>query len=215
MPLDKQPIRTYYDQCDRNPDGRYRSWEHCYRFFQEHCLDLLHVKKTAALQLGFYLASWGMYRGSSFLLQHAFTAHLPVIHVLASPQFSDLWQRDVGTQDGDVELAETLLALVDSVKAAYKRFGTPTDTLATKILLGTVGCLPACDRYFIRGFRKQGYPYSGVNLPLVNRILEFVTRNRRELAETQATIFDRGGLRYPLMKLVDMYFWQLGFDQSS
>ena len=132
-----QTIDTYYEQGVRDPDGRYRSWEHCYGFFREHCRDLLQADNTAALQLGFYLASWGMYRGSSFLLQRTYTAHRPVIHALASPQFSNLWQRDVGTHDDDGELAVTIMALVESVKASYERFGKPTDTLATKVLLGT------------------------------------------------------------------------------
>ena len=210
-----QPICTYYEQCDGDPDGRYRSWEHCYGFFRKHWRDLLQVEKTAALQLGFYLASWGMYRGSSFLLQHTYTAHLPVIRVLASPQFSNLWRRDVGTHDDDVELAATIMALVESVKAAYERFGKPTDTLTTKVLLGTVGCLPACDRYFIQGFRARGSPYSCLNRSFVDRILRFGIDNRLELAALQAMIIDRGGLRYPLMKLVDMHFWQIGFDLKS
>ena len=210
-----QTIGTYYEQCVRNPDGRYRSWEHCYGFFREHCRDLLPADNTAALQLGFYLASWGMYRGSSFLLQHTYTAHIPAIHALASPQFSNLWQCDVGTHDDHVELAATIMALVESVRAAYERFGKPTDTLATKVLLGTVGCLPACDRFFIQGFRAQGYRYSSLNGRFVDRILRFCIGNRPELAKLQSMIIRRGGPRYPLMKLVDMHFWQIGFDLES
>ena len=210
-----QTIDTYYEQGVRDPDGRYRSWEHCYGFFREHCRDLLQADNTAALQLGFYLASWGMYRGSSFLLQRTYTAHRPVIHALASPQFSNLWQRDVGTHDDDGELAVTIMALVESVKASYERFGKPTDTLATKVLLGTVGCLPACDRFFIQGFRAQGYPYSCLNGRFVERIIRFCIDNRLELAQLQSMIIDRGGPRYPLMKLVDMHFWQIGSDLES
>ena len=107
------------------------------------------------------------------------------------------------------------MALVESVKAAYERFGNPTDTLATKVLLGTVGCLPACDRFFIQGFKAQGYPYSCLNGPFVDRILPFCIDNRLELAELQSMIIDRGGPRYPLMKLVDMHFWQIGADLAS
>ena len=210
-----QTIGRYYDeQCVRDPDGRGRSWEHCYRFFREHCGDLRQVEDTAALHLGFYLASWGMYRGSSFLLQRAYTAHLPVIRALASPKFSNLWQLDVGTHDDDVELVATIMALVESVKAAYERFGKPTDTLASKVLLGTVGCLPACDRFFIQGF-SDGSPYSCLNGLFVGRILRFCIDKRLELAELQSMIIDRGGPRYPLMKLVDMHFWQTGFDLES
>jgi hypothetical protein len=36
-------------------------------------------KDAAALQLGFYLASWGMYRGSSFLLRRWSTVHVVVV----------------------------------------------------------------------------------------------------------------------------------------
>ena len=210
-----QTIGTYYEQCVRDPDSRYRSWEHYYGFFRAHCTDLRQVENSAALQLGFYLASWGMYRGSSFLLRRTYTAHMPVIGVLASPRFSNLWQRDVGTRDVDVELTVMIMALMESVKIAYERFGKPTDTLATKVLLGTAGCLPACDRFFIKGFRAQGFPYSCVNGRFVDRILRFCIDNRPELAELQSMIIDRGGPRYPLMKLADMHFWQIGFDLES
>ena len=152
-----QTIGGYYEHCVHDPHSRYRSWEHCFGFFRKYWSELRQVEDIAALQLGFYLASWGMYRGSSFLLQRTYTAHMPVIRALASRQFSNLWQRDVGTRDDDIELGATIMALVESVKVAYEQFGKPTDTLATKVLLGTVGCLPACDRYFIQGFRAQGF----------------------------------------------------------
>src|SRR5271157_828470 len=80
---------------------RYRSWEHCYGYFHRTTpRDIAADRNQAALQLGFYLASWGMYRGSSFLLQHAYTVHLGVIERLVSPQFSVLWGKDLG---GDVK----------------------------------------------------------------------------------------------------------------
>ena len=210
-----ETIGRYYDECASDPHGRYRSWEHCYRFFRKHRSDLLQVEDAAALQLGFYLASWGMYRGSTFLLQRAYTANIPVIRALASPQFTDLWRADVGAHDDDAKLAATIMEVVESVKAAYEPFGNATDTLATKVLLGTVGCLPACDRFFIEGFRERGFPYSRLNGLFVDRILRFCMDNRPELAKLQSAIIDRGGLRYPLMKLVDMHFWQIGADLES
>ena len=53
----EQTISKYYKECGK--DGRYRSWDHCHSFFQEHHENLLKVQDNAALQLGFYLASWG------------------------------------------------------------------------------------------------------------------------------------------------------------
>jgi hypothetical protein len=38
---------------------------------------------------------------------------------------------------------------------------------------------------------------------------------REALREQQERIQQSGGMRYPLMKLVDMYFWQIGFERAQ
>jgi hypothetical protein len=40
----------------------------------------------------------GMYRGSGFLLQHAYTVHLGVIDQLVAPRFSVLWGQEFGSR---------------------------------------------------------------------------------------------------------------------
>ena len=217
-----QTIRRYYEkQCGR-PDARGRSWDHCYGFFQKNREDLLdvEVQDTAALHLGCYLASWGMYR-SPFLREHAYTVHKPVIRALASPPFSILWQRDVGARDNDDQLSGTIMDLVKEVETEYReRMGKQqqkdTDTLVTKVLLGTVGCLPARDTFFEKGFKEwfkaQESTYGGLNERFVKRILRVCISHRRKLAGLQPKILDLGGRPYPLMKLVDMHFWQIGLE---
>ena len=203
--------------CARaHPHHRYRSWEHCYRFFQSKTREALAAEKdVAALHLGFYLASWGMYRGSSFLLQHSYTVHEGVVEKLASTRFSDLWGTEIGSQESDVQLVPLILDAVNTIKEAYKPFGVATDTLATKVVLGTLGCLPACDRFFVNGFKKSGRQYSYVNRMFVRRILHFCTTCKTELRCEQTRIKDRDDISYPLMKLVDMYFWQCGYESKS
>ena len=52
---------------------RFNSWNNCYSFFQNKYFKYNSdddYDDRAALHLGFYLASWGMYRGSTFLLQN-------------------------------------------------------------------------------------------------------------------------------------------------
>lgn len=212
----RDTIGRYCDKQCRDPDGRGRSWEHCYEFFQKNCRDLLLLEDTAALHLGFYLASWGMYRGA-FLREHAYTVHKPVIRALVSRQFSNLWQHDVGTHDADVELAAAIMELAREVETEYReRMGKQqqknTDVLVTKVLLGTVGCLPAPDTFFEKGFKAQGYVYGDLDEGFVQRILTFCVENRSELAKIQSIIVEWSGLRYPFMKLVDMHFWQIGMD---
>lgn len=65
-----QLIRAYHGDLAGDEHHRYRSWEHCYRFFRRAgAAEISNQRDHAALHLGFYLASWGMYRGSSFLLK--------------------------------------------------------------------------------------------------------------------------------------------------
>ena len=101
---------------------------------------------------------------------------------------------------------------------AYRPFGSTvesrqvTDTLVTKVLLGTFGCLPACDRFFIAGFRNAGFNYSRVNQNFVVQVLDFCRENLDDLRNARPSVKSTGGVRYPLMKLVDMYFWQIGYE---
>lgn len=209
-------VAAFHRALAKDPHHRYRSWEHCYSFFRRTTpADISDQRDIAALQLGFYLASWGMYRGSSFLLQRAYTAHLGVIDCLVTPRFAPLWEKDVGAESEDSGLVPIILAAVDGVRDAYAPFGKPTDALVTKVLLGTFGCLPACDRFFIKGFRRAGFQYSRLNERFVERVLRFSQDTITDLRREQAQIEAGGGVRYPLMKLVDMYFWQIGYEATA
>ena len=70
-------VKTFYKSISDVPDHRYKSWEHCYFFFKKLRNKELSERdiELAQLHLAFYLASWGMYRGSSFLLQKDYTVY--------------------------------------------------------------------------------------------------------------------------------------------
>ena len=89
-----------------------------------------------------------------------------------------------------------------------------SDTLVTKVLLGTFGCFPACDTFFIDGFRDGGYKYSYPNSNFVDQILLVCRENLALLRHEQTAIERASGIRYPLMKLVDMHFWQTGYERK-
>jgi hypothetical protein len=162
-----------------------------------------------------------MYRGSSFLLQYAYPVHRGVIDLVADARFDALWGADFGAGEADGQLVPQVEELIVGVRQAYKPFAPatgsaqPTDTLITKVILGTFGCLPACDRYFINGFKGEGGQYSYLNGKFVKRILGFCQEHLAELQKEQASIEQSGGFHYPLMKLVDMYFWQLGYEEDA
>lgn len=86
-----QSVSGFYKNLQKDSNGRYHSWEYCYSNFynargqNEPDLDYL------SLQLSFYLASWGMYRGSSFLLKKGYKIHIPIIEELLSKKYDPLF----------------------------------------------------------------------------------------------------------------------------
>jgi hypothetical protein len=161
-----------------------------------------------------------MYRCSSFLLQHAYTAHRGVVDIVADRRYDKLWNTDFGADEPDAQLVSKVERLIKAIRQSYSAFvssdqsGQPTDTLITKVLLGTFGCLPACDRYFVAGFKSQGFKYSHLNTKFVERVLRFCQEHLDQLREEQLRIERSAGVRYPLMKLVDMCFWQMGYEKQ-
>jgi hypothetical protein len=208
-------IAAYFGKVSAEPNHRYRSWEHCFRFFRAWRNESRSNLDIAALQLGFYLASWGMYRGSSFLLRRDYTVHKRTIEALFSERFAALWGREIGSNPADEEYADLILQAAGAVRSSYEPFGRASDTLVTKILLGTLACLPACDRFFIDGFKRTGHQYSSVNALFVKRMVGFCTKFAGELRQEQSRIALASGADYPLMKLADMYFWQIGFEAAG
>lgn len=216
-----ETVSVYY-QNSSGEHHRYRSWEHCYTYFsQVRKREIPLDRDRAAIELGFYLASWGMYRGSSFLLQYSYTIHRPLIDLIFEPRFDPLWSTDFGSASTDSKLTPLLLELVEGIREAYRPFAIangsapPTDTLVTKIILGTIGSLPACDRFFINGFKIEEHQFSRVNESFINRLLKFCQTHQHELLHQQERIMEIGGIRYPIMKLVDMHFWQIGYENSD
>ena len=86
-----------------------------------------------------------------------------------------------------------------------------SDTLITKILMGTLGCVPAYDRYFIAGIKNRKVATGIYNIKSVLQLVDFYEKNADRLDQVQQnmTVFD---LPYPQMKIIDMGFWQIGYD---
>ena len=211
-------ILDFHKRLASDLNHRYRSWEHCFAYFRGHgSFTTPSQIDTAALHLAFYLASWGMYRGSSELLQKDYKIHQSAVSKLLDHSYDDLWELDCGDSAHDGPTADSIISLSDAIKATYRDF-QPTDTLLTKILLGTVGCAPACDQYFIIGFRRSGHlelRYSQFDSNLLCRVFRFCRQHKEAFREAQEDIAKSSGIHYPLMKLADMYFWNIGFRLSA
>jgi hypothetical protein len=206
-----ETLRAYYE--GRKEHDRECSWEYCYKYFHHDAEAIKAERDHAALQLGFYLASWGMYR-NSFLLQYSYTVHLGVVDCLLKSN-SKLWTEEFGASDNDADLVPLILEAYEDVRTAYHAFAkagkSVTNTLVTKVLLGTMGCFPALDDYFKTGFKE----HFGFSVPerldsaFVQAVLGFYRDYRQEFQAEQA----RYGV--PVMKLVDAYFHRKGWESAE
>lgn len=196
-------LDIFYDNEGAKKNTRYYSWEYCYLFFKEHSVDLINndeLLDLASLNLAFYLASWGMYRGSSQLLQLDYKIHKNVIKALLET-CNPLWGNDF--EWTDLQIAQKI------IENNYKKYNVnPTQTLITKILMGIFGCTPAYDRYVILGIKKWNKTTNKHIQTTFNKISfnEFKILSK-SLAKRDLLLKN---IPYPPMKLIDTYFWNLG-----
>ncbi|MCI0410964.1 MAG: hypothetical protein L0191_20780 [Acidobacteria bacterium] len=213
-------IMAFHNRLSGDRHHRFRSWGHCYRYFRQAragrvALDLDH----ASLQLGFYLASWGMYRGASFLLWKDYRLHRYAVQDLFRVTYRSLWNLDYARIRDENRTADLVLDLADRLHHTYKdhvlavngtkRRVEATDTLVTKILLGTLACTPAYDEFVQNGLYADGISYSYLNRRHILALWRFCNEHDREFRRVQRRIRENR-IRYPAMKLVDMYFWIRG-----
>lgn len=195
--------------ADRNATARYSSFDYCYNYFQSF-RELNKVGDLAGkpqlqescLQLAFYLASWGMLRGSSDLLRRSVKYYVPLIEaVVESPE--PIWDIDVATYSD--ESMEVLFATRSRIRAAFDR--PVSDTLVTKILLGVFGCVPAFDLYF-----RKGMGVTTFGRRSLVKIRNFYDQHAEVIEGHRVQTIDFGSgqrthRKYPQAKIIDMVFF--------
>ena len=215
--------QTFYDDARANENGRSRSWEHCYRVFRDARIDPSPDYDYLSLHLAFYLASWGMYRGSSFLLQKDYKVLSPIVEEVLKPEYDCLF----GVACADLRQPGVQEQLTNARDYIAKHFGPIRDEVAgrevptpvspiliTKILMGTLGCVPAYDRFFQDGVKYLGLEHNSYKEKSLRELAKFYEEHNDRLEEA------RRGMRtddliYPQMKLLDMGFWQVGFEKDA
>ncbi len=194
-------LDDFYQEQKIREHNRYFSWEYCYSFFKENGKNIVkqeNLLDLACLNLAVYLASWGMYRGSSKLLQMDYKVHKCTIKELIS-ECDCLWGNDFDWQD--IEKAKNIL------ERNYKKYGVScTPTLITKILMGMFGCTPAYDRFFISGLSV----WNNTNkIPKTFNKDSFNALKKLSEGLKPYTLLTKN-IPYPPMKLIDTYFWCVG-----
>jgi len=218
----KDNILVFHRQISDDPNHRYRSWDHCYSHFQKRSSFTRDEDiDSASLHLAFYLASWGMYRGSSFLLWKDYRVHEPIVRELLEEKYEPLWNIDFDSLRPQSPEVDTFFTLAAKLKQVYKETVTkvngvlsqniPSDILVTKILLGTLGCTPAYDRLVVEGIKFIHQFPTRFDCNSYLGFVDFYQKHAERFKAAQSAIEEQG-MTYPVMKLVDMYFWNLGYQ---
>ncbi len=216
--------QTFYEDARARENGRSRSWEHCYRVFRDARTDPSPDCDYLSLHLAFYLASWGMYRGSSFLLQKDYKVLVPIVEKILKPEYDCLFGlacTDLRNDDIRAQLKKLYDYIADYYfrpirdKVAGREVTTPVSpVLITKILMGTLGCVPAYDRFFVDGIKKHKVTTQEYSRNSLLKLVDFYEKHNDRLEDA------RRGMRtddliYPQMKVLDMGFWQVGYDEAT
>jgi len=199
------------------PNDRYTSFDYCYNYFLE-TKDLAKDIEKSCLVLGFYLASWGMLRGSSFLLQKSAKHYQSTIEYIASLSKST-WEIDVDNYNE--ENIETILKIYKDIKDLLIENGNADLTLVTKVLLGVFGFIPAFDQYFCNSFRTifadENCGFRVVNSRSLELINKFYEQNKCEIDKLSHDTFttdfiteNKTKFKYPKAKIIDMYGFTMG-----
>lgn len=197
------------------PEDRYTSFDYCYNYFKttkDHSKDI----EKSCLTLGFYLASWGMFRGSSFLLKRSAKHFQTTVEYIASLDKS-VWEIDVDNYGKNN--IQTIIKIYKDIKALLILNGNSDLTLITKIQLGVFGFIPAFDSKFCNTFREITNGKCGfrkVNEKSLTQVKTFYDTNKSTIdklsADTYTTEFlsgEKTRIKYTKAKIIDMYGFAL------
>ena len=124
----KGNVLSYYKPLQDDPHDRARSWEHCYSYFQQQPFAGEGGIDLGCLHLAFYLASWGMVRRSSKLLQKDYRVHLPVVRELLSPRYASLWRLELDALHAGSPEVDLVFELVEALPVSRAETVPPHST---------------------------------------------------------------------------------------
>ncbi len=224
--------RKFYKELQEHTASRYRSWEYCYtQFYEARQNPEKSNVDNLSLHLAFYLASWGMYRGSSFLLQYDYTIHTSVVKEILKSEYSTLFGLECKELNNE-QTSSLLKKLNSEISTIYNPFRLElketevtqdiSNILVSKVLLGTLGCVPAYDRFFVDAVKKNEVTTGNYNIASLHKLIKFYEEHQEKLEKLRSEFLikyefdgEEKTLDYPQMKLLDIGFWKIGFDLSK
>lgn len=202
----------WYNHLNLAIDARATSYDFCYLYFQRNrgLLGGSNMEQSC-MQLWSYLASWGMLRGSSALLQHSSASLKPLIEYLDTISNSVIWKSDVNRYSKE-EILKVTKQIIDILFAIFNV--PPTITLVTKVMLGVFGCVPAIDKYVYTTLHALYGGFGVLEERELDNIEDLYYKHQKLIDGIKIPVIDFDGnptkLYYKKAKLIDMFAFTLG-----
>jgi hypothetical protein len=215
-------------------DHRYASFDYCYNYFKTTDNIEIDIEKSC-LVLGFYLASWGMFRKSFLLQKNAYFFEDTILYISKLKRDSlDVWNIDV-----DKYTKENIDKIIEIYKEIQKCLRLDTEehihlTLITKILLGVFGFIPAYDSNFCYTFSHLEEDDEKYRIKIVSSYSDTFYDKLKKSLNTIKTFYDDNSdiineqkiytidfktgekteILYPKAKIIDMYGFAKGLKKT-
>jgi hypothetical protein len=136
--------------------------------------------EMSCLHLAFFLARWGMLRGSTDLIKRSIKHYGPLIEVIALVN-PDVWEIDAHAYAN--ESIDLLLECAAQLRTALPEGAS--SILVAKVMLGVFGCVPAFDTYF-----KKGFGVSTFGRKALRKIGQFYQENAEAIEAHRVSTLD-------------------------
>ena len=196
-------------------NGRYKSYDHIRNAFLSYRKDETKIEHIA-LHLYAYLSSWGMLR-NSFLMQKDYLFNKGIVDILCSNKYDSLIYYDPFIDDNSAEI-KLIISLANEIKNYYigkdyykelsnssTIINSVTDTLISKIILGTFGCIIAYDRYV-----KYALGSIKINQVINESSIKGIESLAKQYQEEIVACTNKLNKFYTPIKIVDMYLFEKG-----
>lgn len=233
-------MQTYADKfmdiyC-KDKNSRYRSYDYIHSFYLENRSD--NSEETldrVALQLFAFLGSWGMLCRGAFLMQKDYRFLIPVIKLLNKTDYTELCNVDLFSVDSEAYIKKvidlknklnyyfikvTYYNLNGSYRIDKNSKGEEKkvhDTVIGKILMATLGCIPAYDEHVVNGMKNEEL-CATLGKRSLKSLVDYSCKHKDALEKIMNSVNEKvhiessnKELNYPVAKILDMIFWEYGY----
>jgi len=221
MCMDDDEIVNLVDEFNNGMNGFHfnTSFDYCYNYFKqfyeddniEGIIEDEDITRRSCLEIGFFMASWGMYR-SGEIKEKSVKIYEPMLTNLVELDDA-IW--DVDVNEYNEENINLILDCRDIIANSFYGIN-PTHTFISKIMLGIFGCIPAFDTYLAKTSAHYDLRIGSICRPALENIHGVYLRHQPvidELRYDNHTLnYDGGHVHrlYPRAKIIDMVLFQKG-----